>query len=363
MKITKSIFKLFVLSLVFTSCSNNDEEFPEITGNYKDGIIVSAEGSFKSKDGSISYVNENLNRLATNFIYTGVNNAQLGGLIQSIAFSDTEAYIILNDVNTIIVADRYTFKKITEINTGLANPRYMAISNGKGYVTNWGATNYTTNDDYLAVIDLSTNTLEASTISLSYGVEQIVASNNKLYITHQGAYSSNNIVSVVDLSAGNTVTEIEVNDNPDEMFFDVSGNLIVLSEGKPLSFNSDYSKVLTNTTSSILFINLGNNTIDKEIVFSENESASQMSYVNGEIYYYMGAEQKVFTINENDTTLAIDGIATGSIYGMAVKDNKLFIVLRNDFTSLSKFTVVDLSTKKEIYTAPVGLGASKIYFN
>ena len=269
MKITKSIFKLFVLSLVFTSCSNNDEEFPEITGNYKDGIIVSAEGSFKSKDGSISYVNENLNRLATNFIYTGVNNAQLGGLIQSIAFSDTEAYIILNDVNTIIVADRYTFKKITEINTGLANPRYMAISNGKGYVTNWGATNYTTNDDYLAVIDLSTNTLEASTISLSYGVEQIVASNNKLYITHQGAYSSNNIVSVVDLSAGNTVTEIEVNDNPDEMFFDVSGNLIVLSEGKPLSYggaDTNYA-VLTSTTSSILFIT-GNSSSNSISFFS-----------------------------------------------------------------------------------------------
>ncbi|WP_218598934.1 YncE family protein [Polaribacter sp. NJDZ03] len=361
MKITKSIFKLFVLSLVFTSCSNNDEEFPEITGNYKDGIIVSAEGSFKSKDGSISYVNENLNRLATNFIYTGVNNAQLGGLIQSIAFSDTEAYIILNDVNTIIVADRYTFKKITEINTGLANPRYMAISNGKGYVTNWGATNYTTNDDYLAVIDLSTNTLEASTISLSYGVEQIVASNNKLYITHQGAYSSNNIVSVVDLSAGNTVTEIEVNDNPDEIIVDNSGNLIVLCEGNTIYDTTDWS-VIGRTTSSISFINTSTKTVTNQIEFADQEKASLMSYENGTIYYYKGADSTLYSIDESATALATSGINTGSIYGMAVKDNKLFTTSYS-FTALSKLIVTDLSTKEEIYTAPVGLGASKIYFN
>ncbi|MGY0426734.1 MAG: YncE family protein, partial [Polaribacter sp.] len=151
MKITKLIFKLLVLSTIFTSCSNESPEIPELSGNYNNGIIISAEGAFGNKDGSISYVNENLNRLATNFIYTGVNDAQLGGLIQSITFSDTEAYIILNDVNTIIVADRYTFKKITEIKTGLKNPRYMAITNGKGYVTNWGD-GADTSDDFLAII-------------------------------------------------------------------------------------------------------------------------------------------------------------------------------------------------------------------
>ncbi|WP_343329883.1 cell surface protein [Polaribacter staleyi] len=362
MKITKSIFKLFIISLVFTSCSNNDEEFPEITGNYKDGIIVSAEGGFGNKDGSISYVNENLNRLATNFIYTGVNNAQLGGLIQSISFTDTEAYIILNDVNTIVVADRYTFEKITEINTGLNNPRYMATANGKGYITNWGNPSDIT-DDYLAVIDLATNTIESTTISLDNGVERILAKDNKLYVSHKGAWSSNNIISIVDLAANNTVEKIIVKDNPDELIFDVSGNLIVLSEGKPLTYGGapDYA-VLTNTTSSISFINLSNNTITKEIEFSDNERASQMSYVNGEIYYYMGSEQKVFTINENDTTLATDGIATGNIYGMSVKDNKLFTTSYS-FTALSKLIVTDLSTKEVVYSSPVGLGASKIYFN
>ena len=362
MKITKMIFKLLLLSLVFTACSDDAEEFPEVTGKYNNGLIISAEGAFGNKDGSISYVNNDLNRLATNFMYTGVNNAQLGGLIQSIAFTDTEAYIVLNDVNTIVVVDRYTFKKITEIKTGLGNPRYMAIANGKGYVTNWGSGANTT-DDYLAVIDLSTNTIESTTIPLDNGVERILATNNKLYVSHKGAFSSNNIISVVDLSANNAVQKITVKDNPDEMFFDVSGNLIVLSEGKPLTYGGapDYA-VLTSTTSSISFININDNTVTKEITFSDNERATQLSYNNGSIYYYMGSEKKVFTINESDTTLATDGITTGSIYGMAVKDNSLYTVSYN-FTSLSKLIVTDLSSKQELYTAPVGLGASKIYFN
>jgi hypothetical protein len=360
MKITKSIFKLFIISLVFTSCSNNDEEIPEISGNYRDGIIVSAEGSFGNKDGSISYVNENLNRLATNFMYTGVNNAQLGGLIQSIAFSDDEAFIVLNDVNTIVVVDKITFEKKYEITSGLENPRYIAIVDDKAYVTNWGPDTYNTNDDYLAVINLVTGTLEDSTISLSYGVEQIVANNNKLYVTHTGAWSSNNIVSVVDLSAGNTVTEIEVNDNPDEIIVDNSGNLIVLCEGNTI-YNADWS-VAGITTSSISFINTSTNTVTNQIEFADQEKASLMSYENGTIYYYKAADSAVYSIDESDTVLATSGIDTGSVYGMSVKDNKLFTTSYS-FEALSKLIVTDLSTKEAIYTSPVGLGASKIYFN
>ena len=362
MKIAKLIFKLFLLSLVFTACSNNTEEIPEVTGRYNSGLIISAEGSFGNKDGSISYVNNSLNRLATNFMYSGVNNAQLGGLVQSIAFTDTEAYIVLNDVNTIVVVDRFTFKKITEIKTGLGNPRYMAVANGKGYVTNWGSGSDTT-DDYLAIIDLENNTIESETIPLDNGVERILAKNNKLYISHKGAFSSNNIISVVDLSSNNAIQKITVKDNPDEMFFDDYGNLVVLSEGKPLTYGGapDYA-VLTSTASSILFINISDNTVTREITFSDNERATQLFYNNGSIYYYMGSEKKVFTINEADTALATEGIATGSIYGMAVKDNNLYTVSYN-FTSLSKLIVTNLSSKQEVYSSPVGLGASKIYFN
>lgn len=366
MKIKNLFLSLFLISLVFVSCSDdtNNPVAPVVEsskGNYEKGIIISAEGAFGKKDGSISFVKEGLTDLATNFVYTGVNNAQLGGLIQSIAFNGDDAYIILNDVNTIVVVDRYTFKKKATIKTGLKNPRYMAIANGKGYVTNWGAGADTT-DDYLAVIDLANNTITTEKISLDNGVEQIVTVNNKLYVTHKGAWSSNNIVSVVDLGKNNAVTKITVKDNPDEIFVDKSNNLVVLSEGKPTYGGAPDYKLLSNTTSAISFINTGSNKVTKEITFPENERATLLAYESGKVYYYKSADKKVYEINESATELATSGFSVGRIYGMTAKNNNIYAV-EYAFTSLSKLTVYDVASGKSKYSSVVGLGASKIYFN
>ncbi|MDO6812452.1 YncE family protein [Tenacibaculum soleae] len=363
MKITKLILQLFLVSILVTSCSDNEKIVEVLKDEYTKGIIISAEGNFEDKDGSISYVSNDLTE-SHNFIYAGKNGALLGGLIQSITFTDTEAYVILNDVNTIVVADRYTFEKKGQITTDLKNPRYMTIVNGKGYVTNWGETKWgdDIDDDYVTVINL--NTLEVdSKIDVAIGPEQILNKNNKLYISHKGAYGSNNIVSVVDLNANNSISTITVDDNPDEMVFDNAGNLIVLSEGNT-TYDADFN-VVDKTTSAISFIDLSSNTISKKLEFPSMESAAYMTYQNGKVYYYKGADSKVYTIDESATVLATEGIDVGGIYGMNVRDNNLFTVSYefSTTTTLSKFKVHDLNTKSEVYTSLVGIGASKIYFN
>lgn len=363
MKITKLLLQLFLVSILVSSCSSDEKIVEVFKDDYTKGIIISAEGVFGNKDGSVSYINDALTE-SQNFIYANKNGAVLGGLIQSITFTDTNAYIILNDVNTIIVADRFTFEKKAQITTGLENPRYMTIVNGKGYVTNWGEGANTT-DDYIAIIDIATNTIEATTISLENGVEQIINKDNKLYVSHKGAFTTNNIISIIDLNAGNSVSTITVNDNPDEMVFDNSGNLIVLSEGHATYDPANNWAFLGRTTSSISFINLSNNTISKTIDFPKDENATFINYENGKIYYYRGENKKVYTINENATELATEGIEVGNIYGMNISNNNLYTVSYefSSSTPQSKFRVHDLNTKGEIYSTKVGVGASKIYFN
>lgn len=358
MKTIKLLFKLLLLTVVFTSCSDSSE--PEVLGDYENGLIISSEGAFGSKDGSVSFVNDDLSTEASNYIYEAVNGAQLGGLVQSIAFNDDYAYVILNDANSVAIVDRYTFETVGSINTGFDNPRYMAVIGDKGYVTNWGEDTYTTNDDYLAVIDLNTNTLEASTISLSFGVEQIVAFGDKLYVSHKGAYTSNNIISVVNTANNNTVTEITVNDSPDEIIVDDAGNLIVLCEGNTL-YNADWS-VAGITTASISFINTSTNEVTNTIEFPENENASLLAYENGNVYYYQSATAMVYTINESATSLASSGLDVNSIYGMSVNGGNLYTVTYN-FVDLSELIVYNLTSGAEVYRNELGLGASKIYFN
>lgn len=64
------------------------------------------------------------------------------------------------------VVNRYTFKLIAKIDSGLANPRYGVTKDGKAYVTNANTYSYinpTTGDtdDYVAVINLATNKVES----------------------------------------------------------------------------------------------------------------------------------------------------------------------------------------------------------
>ena len=371
MKILKNVLNTFVIGAFFASCTSDDietrietrteTETIEITPDtkFENGFFVSAEGRFGSKDGSISFVENDLST-TTNFVYDKVNDVKLGGLIQSVAFNGDNAYVILNDVNSIVVIDKVTFKKKAVITSKLGNPRYMTFSGGKGYITNWGeGTNE--NDDYLAVLNLETNKIEDSTIPLANGVEQIVSKDNKLYVSHKGGFTSNNIISVVDLSANNEVEEITVKDNPDELFFTEDGNLVVLSEGKPTFGPAPNFEIISRSPSAISFIDTETNNIIRDIVFAENTGSSLLSKEGNKLYYYY--KNKVFEISEDATELATDesGIDVGNIYGMSVNDKTLYTV-NYAFTTFSELKVRDIATKTTKFSSSVGLGASKIYF-
>ena len=57
MKTTKLIFKLFLFNLVLISCNDNDKPgLEEFLDRYENGIMISSEGNFGDKDGSLSFV-------------------------------------------------------------------------------------------------------------------------------------------------------------------------------------------------------------------------------------------------------------------------------------------------------------------
>jgi len=146
MKMNKLITKLFILSVLFlTSCSTDDDTTSESKGDYENGILISGEGSPSTGTGSVSFVSDDL--LTTdNLIYKNVNTTELGTFLQSMAFDDDRAFIVVDNANTITVVDRYTFEELGTITTDLVKPRYMVTIENKGYVTNWGATDDDTDE-------------------------------------------------------------------------------------------------------------------------------------------------------------------------------------------------------------------------
>ncbi len=352
----KIILSSFAIALLVFSCSNDDDMTSSVPlGDYEDGILIVGEGGFTTS-GTVSFVSNDL-MTSENGVFFNVNAEDIGSFFQSIGFNDSSAYLVV-DNGTITVANRYTMEKTGAISAGLSAPRYMAFSNGKGFVTNWGDPNVTT-DDFVAVIDLVSNTVE-TTIPVDFGPEQVIVSGNKLFVSHKGAFGINNLVSVIN-TTNNSVETIVLDDKPDEMVINNAGNLVVLSEGATL-FDMDFN-VIGHTDGSLNTINVADNSVISTLSFEESQHPSLMSYDNGTLYYVL--ENKVYSLTDTDTVLpssSILDLTVGFAYGMAVENNSLYI---NDasFSGQSTFQVYDLNSLTLTNSFDVALAASKIYFN
>lgn len=173
-------------------------------------------------------------------------------------FNDDLAYVVLNYSNKIEVVNRYTFESVATINAGLDNPRYIAFENGKGYVTNW-ADPIDTTDDYVAVVDLSTNTV-ISTIAVAEGPENIIEENDMIYVAHEGGYGYGNTITVINPNTDAVSTTITVGDVPNAMD-EENGKLYVICGGVP-SWGG------TETSGELNIINLADNTVETTYTFS-----------------------------------------------------------------------------------------------
>ncbi|RSC92968.1 YncE family protein [Tenacibaculum singaporense] len=356
MKITKLLGVLFLGSILFASCS--DDTSPSLPkGDYENGILISGEGN-TSISGSVSFVSNDLSTVE-NTIYKKVNNDEFGEYVQSIAFDNDRAYIVADNQNTVTVVDRYTFDKTGTITTGLSKPRYMTVVGNKGYVTNWGATD-NESDDFVAIVDLNSLEVEGK-VDVALGPERIIAKNGKLYVSHQGAFGSNNKVVIIDIATKSVVKEVVVKDRPDELYVDSSGRLVVLSQGKTI-YDANWN-VVGHTLAAISFINTNSNEVESELVFNEGEHPSQMVLEGNDIYYSLGND--IYKMDVNATSLPASKLFTtdaGYLYGLAVRNSEIFVLDAN-FSGNSKLDVYELSGKTKKDTKEVALGASKIYFN
>lgn len=351
----KNLFVLAVFAFVLSNCSNDDEAVPLPKGDFENGILVSHEGN-SNISGTTSFVSDDLGTIQDN-IYNTINGDDLGIYQQSIGFNQDYAFIVVDNANTITVVNRYTFEKIGAITSGLNKPRYITFYNNKAYVTNWGDTASST-DDFVAVVNLKDLVVESKTISVSLGPERIVEKNGKLYVSHKGAFGSNNILTVID-GNDHTTKEIEVGDNPDELVFDASGDLWVLCGGKTV-YDSNY-QVVEKTPGALVKIDTDKNSIDRRINFEGEDQPGLMSYEAGKIYYSLNSA--IYAIDDTSTSLSTSPIVSGSFYGMEVYKNKLYTLDAVDFSSKGVMKVFDLKTNEEIKSVSVGVIPSKIYFN
>ncbi|SHI83670.1 40-residue YVTN family beta-propeller repeat-containing protein [Arenibacter nanhaiticus] len=352
MKIKHAILASLAFGLLFTSCENDNDDNKRSLGDYDRGILISNEGPFQNGSGTVSYVSYDLNEVE-NEIYKKVNNEDLGNIVQSIGFYDKKAFIVVNNSNAIVVADRFTFKKLGAITEGLHNPRYFTAANGKGYVTNWGDPN-DNNDDFVAIINLVDFTVEG-TIPVEFGPEVLEEENDMVYVAHQGAWGFNNKISVIDPATDKVVKIIPVGDVPNSMAFDDADNLWVMCAGKP-SYSGEETK------GELVKINTTTNTVANTFEFTTTDHPKQLVEEDNSIYYTLNSN--VYSMTATATSLPTSPLLEGvSFYTMRVDDGKLYGTDAKDYNSKGDLTIYNINSKEIIKTIPVGIIPGGIYFN
>ncbi len=351
MNIKKHLVLALSLLVMSFSCSNDDDNNQaEPQGAYEDGILVTNEGNFGQGNGSVSFVSNDFS-YAENNLFSTVNGIPLGDTVQSIGFLDDLAYIIVNNSQKIEVVNRYTFKSVATIDSGLMNPRFITFVSGKGYVTNWGDGS-NPSDDFVAVINLETNTV-SSTIPVEEGPEKILSNGTTIYVAHQGGYSQNNVVSVINPTSS-AVTTITVGDVPNSMVFDKQGTLYVLSGGIP-----DWKE--NETAGKLSVINTTTNTVSSTIDFGEGQHPTNLAYGES-LYYYM--KNEVYKVAIGSTTLPTTSeIKSVNFNYMTVHNGILYGVDAGDYVSNGTLKSYDLTSNTEKHSKKVGLIPGGIYFN
>ena len=324
---------------------------------YDDGILVLNQGNFGAGNASVSFISEDLSEVENGIFGTVNEVAALGDTAQSIAFNADVAYIVMNGSQKIEVVDRYTFESIASIGgpdqADLLNPRYMAIANGKGYVTNWGD-GTDPDDDFVAVINLQNNTVETK-IPVSEGPERLLIKDHFLYVALLGGFNFNHIVAVIDATSNTVIDTITVAEAPNSLQLDADDNLWVMSGGKPAYTDAE-------TAGELNKIDTATHTVTETFTFGPTEHPGDLCYENNILYYSVAGN--IFKMNVSDTAIPLQAEFTGTnFYDMTVHEGKLYGTDAKDFASSGSLEIYDLSNNSPIDSKKVGIIPGAVYFN
>lgn len=359
MNCSKLFLTLAIGSLFFVSCSNDDDRTPEVSlGKYDNGVLVLNQGGFGHGDASVSYISSDFSA-QQNDIFSIVNpRITLGDTGQDIGLNDELAYIVLNVSNKIQIVNRYTLLNVTSITEGLKNPRYIAFVNGKGYVTNWGDASNPA-DDYVAVIDLATNTV-TSKIPVQEGPERIIEKDGKLYVAQTGGWGYGTDVTVIDASSNTVTTTIKVGDVP-ECLQIKDGELWVGCTGNP----SYATPPKVQSAGSIVKINLATNQVTSTFAYA-TKHLYNMVIEDNDAYYTAGSGIYKFSLSATalPETPFFSTVEQGvyGVYSFAIEDDNIYVGDAGNYQNNGKVYVYSMTgTLNHLFS--VGVVPAGFFFN
>jgi len=350
----KRVSLLLTLGTFLLTACDPKEDTPPV-GKYENGVLIVNEGTFPNGTGTISYYNRS-NKTVENDIFEATNGRPLGSLVQSVSVHNGKAYMVVNNGDKVEIADAKDFTSVGVIN-GLAQPRYfLGITEGKAYVSQWGADGLTGS---VQVVDLQTNAV-TKTIPTGRGAERMIKVNNNVYVTCIGGYGNDNRVTVLDAHTDAVVANIVVGDNPNSMQLDANNKIWVSCRGF-----RDYANPALNTAGSLVRINPANNTAELTLPFAGTTGSPEEMTINKArnalFYAYAG---KVYRHDVGSTSLNPTAVINRSFYGLGIDpaDDVLYAADAGDYTSNGKVIRYNPATGVALDSVQAGIIPAEFTF-
>ena len=293
-KIQLVLFILF--SVILSSCEKeeNNNKTTYIPPSLH-GVFVVNEGAFGQGNASVSFSSSDSTYFNPD-LYLASNGFPVGDLLQSMTIHNSIAYLCVNNSQKVEVVSMKDFKKIATI-TGINSPRFFTAKNNTGYISDWGT-------NKVFSINLLSNTITGS-VSCGSGPEEMLISNNKLFVCNGGGFSDDSTVTVIDLNSFTVLDTIHTGVNPSSLCEDKNGDIWILCKG---SLGSDFTPTPDDPGGQLLQINNTNYTTIKSISFAFDQHPVRLhKNPSGDVLYFLTG---------NSTY-------TGSIYKLLITDNIL----------------------------------------
>lgn len=335
-------------------CKKDEVNYGSIPAN----VFIVNEGGFGNINGSISAFNSYTKNMV-NDIFKNVNQRPLGDIVQSMKFSGNKGFIVVNVSSTVEVVNRNTFISEGTIN-GFASPRYfLPVSANKAYVSDWS-------DNNIKIIDINALSI-AGSIPTGTGPEQMLLSNNKVFVTNVGGFGIDSTVTVIDANTDAVIATLNVGLNPNSIELDANGKLWVLCSGW---YGPDFTGgTADDIAGKLLQINPVTNDIEAEYMMQQFDHPIKLAINNSknELFYLMGVsgyEGAVYKFKIDDSTLPTTPLINKNFYGLGINpsDNDIYCGYSPVFgQSGYMFRFLNNGTLKD--SLQVGIGPNGFIFN
>lgn len=312
-----------MIAFFIVSCGDDTDD--AIT--YQDGVFIVNEGPFLSGTGTLSFIGDGVDTIASD-IYSRANmGAPMGNIAQSMILHNSKIYIAVNNADMVVVAAEKSLLRSDTI--GVAKPRYFASTGNKLYVSAWGASGF---DGGVYEI-LSDGSLSVAIISGS-GPEGMLMSDEMLYIAKGGGFGTDSTLVIVDTDDNSVVSSITVAPNPESLVESDNGDIYLLCRGF-----SDFYEPMNDRPGAI--VQMRGDVIVNSYPIAAGSSRLAINQDDNKLYFLSLGTVKSFDLD--DASFSDVSTTAANPYSIAYDNSEklLYVGDAKDFSSRGEVIVSD----------------------